>query len=165
MSKSLSFCQQTARERSGYADRPLDKATEHDAKKLLDDLFADKENFSSALQELSWDGNVARVKIRDITAEIHYDPDADFDYFTSVSSINDGTLCFYFQDLANCIGKVIGILTYAKWKKPPKAGDHIKYTIGNYIVLDECGGDYVPKDKPWMKTRTTIMLPVKYENS
>lgn len=166
MSKSLSFCKQIAKERSGFADRPLDKAEEYEGmESLLADLFSDRENFSEEFQEIAWADGIATVKIRGITAEIHYNPNADFDYFTSVSSMSDGTAFFFGADIDRCLGNVVGILSYPKWETQPVRGDHIKYTIGNLVCLEEYGGDFVPDDKPWMQCRTTVMLPIKFERS
>ena len=37
-------------------------------------------------------------------------------------------------------------------------GDHIQYTLGNFVVLHEFG-DF----STWMRSRVTVLLPIKYD--
>ena len=37
----------------------------------------------------------------------------------------------------------------------------VEYIVGNFVVLIEYDGDFVPADKPWMRERTTVLLPIK----
>lgn len=108
-----------------------------------------------------------------LIAEIIYDPDADFNYFATSQRIHDGTLLFVYETFADLINKVLMCGTYNKEvienlqlpKDNPEfyKKHHLKYTIGDIVWGTEMGGDYVPKDKLWMRERTTAMLPIKFE--
>ena len=92
------------------------------------------------------------------------DPDADFEYFTSSSSIHDGTLLFIKECADNCVCKIVSGQTYNKKIGPPKDGDTVHYTVGNLVVLSEYDMDetkFATKDKRWLHERTTVLLPIK----
>ena len=94
---------------------------------------------------------------------VPYKSGNDFEYFTSHSSVHDGTLMFVMESMTEVLGRVMSCRTCRKGMEPPKWGDIIHYTIGNLVVLDEFDGDWVPKDKPWCTERTTVLLPIKVE--
>lgn len=96
-------------------------------------------------------------------ANVVYDPDADFEYFTSESSVHDGTLLFEVELIREVVARVAMGYTYYIPKGIPK--NKLKYTIGNIIVLNEYeeSADWIPQNKPWMHQRTTVCLPLKTE--
>ena len=81
---------------------------------------------------------------------------------TCSSLIHDGTLLFVSNAISDCIKNVVRAQTYDSRKGPHKS--HVKYTLGNLVVLNEYNKDFASPDKPWMIERTTVLLPIKYEN-
>ena len=51
------------------------------------------------------------------------------------------------------------IRSYYAGLKEPEYGDTIEFTIGNLILLTE-HGDFGTEEKPWLRERNTILLPV-----
>lgn len=153
MSKSLEFCKSAAADsaRSSYSGRDWGKATEfYDTETFFDNYLHGSRNFS-------FNGNI-KFGIR-----FSFDDDADFDYFTSDSCIHDGTLLFIEKSMNKCARKVCNLETYYEPLGEPQDGDTLKYTIGNFVALNEYDGDFVPSDKPWLRQRTTVLLPIKME--
>lgn len=104
------------------------------------------------------DGAKAKIKIH-----VDYDPTENFEYFTYSSIRHDGTLIFVKEAIDNCMSKVLLCGTYDINKRAPFDGCTIKYTIGDFVVLNEYGKQFSTKEKPWMQQRTTVFLPIKYE--
>lgn len=157
MSKSLDFCKATAQNayRSSYADRSWDNAAEdYETEAIFDEFIRGARSFyiTGKLD----DGTDIRIDI-----SISFDSNADFDYFTSESCIHDGTLYFIRETMDRCVRKVCLAQTYNKNTGAPESGDSIQYIVGNFVVLTEYDGDFVPADKPWMRERTTVLLPLK----
>lgn len=98
---------------------------------------------------------------RGLDVSITFDDNSDFDYITADRSVNDGTLYFIVESIHRCVQKVCTARSYNKNIGRPDVGDHIEYVVGNFVILIEDDGDFVPYDRPWMSTRTTVMLPVK----
>lgn len=108
-----------------------------------------------------------------LVAEFIYDPNADFNYFATSKRIHDGTLLFVYKTFADLYNSVFTCCTYNKevieklkmHEKNPNFYKkyHFKYTVGDIVCGTEIDGDYVPKDKKWMRERTTAMLPIKFE--
>lgn len=154
MSKSFDFCQ-AAILRSGYADRSWENAREeYETEAVFDEYLYGARNFS-------FEGTVDGVVDVCFDVSISFDSDADFDYFTSESCIHDGTLLFVREAMDKCVRKVCLAQSYYKPTGAPASGDSIQYTVGNFIVLTEYDGDFVPADKPWMRERSTVLLPIK----
>lgn len=95
--------------------------------------------------------------------EIVFDKNADFEYFTSDSCTHDGTYYFVMECMYNCAKNVVTGSTYSTSKKEPFDGCKIKYTIGNFVVLNEFDDKFRTDEKPWLQERTTVLLPLKYE--
>ena len=96
---------------------------------------------------------------------IKRDPDADFEYFTMQRCNCDGTFIF-FQDLMNeCINKMLNLKTCNVNKEIPKdlTGYSIVYTVGDFVLAEEFCNEFSTKEKPWMKSRFTAMLPIKFD--
>lgn len=103
---------------------------------------------------------------------VKYDPDAEFEYFTMISCVCDGTLIFLLENIAEIINKVLYMKTYNTTTLPFDYVEHCDkykttYTVGNLVICSEFGeygvDDWVPEDKKWMRTRWTVMLPIKTE--
>lgn len=158
MSKSLTFCQTAASDpnRSNLSDRDWSKAKEIDSEYFFEPYLGGVQSYNIMIQEGDCDEPKA------LHVDIEFDEDADFDYFVCSSLIHDGTLLFVTNAVSDCIMKVGLAQTYDSRKGPHKS--HVKYTVGNFVVLNEYDKDFAPPDKPWMNERTTVLLPIKYEN-
>lgn len=158
MSKSLEFCKNIATDpaRSSYSDRDWRKAIEfYDTEAIFDKYLHGNRSFTLK-------GESDGIKIS-IDVDFLFDNNIDFDYFTSDSCIHDGTLLFVGELINKCARKVCNLETYYKPLGEPQDRDVLKYNIGNFVILNEYNGDFVPNDKPWLCERTTVLLPIKVE--
>ncbi len=152
MSRSFEFCRMVAADkmRSSYADRDWSNAAEEiETVAVFDELLRGRRHLRVDTNDRSFD------------ASISFDADADFDYFTSESCVHDGTLLFIREIMDRCVRRVCFAQTYDKRMGEPKDGETIQWVVGNFVVLTEFDGDFVPADKPWMRERTTVLLPLK----
>lgn len=96
---------------------------------------------------------------------IKYDPDADFEYFTMQRCNCDGTFVFFQDLMGECIDKMIHLKTCNVNKEIPKdlTGYSIIYTVGDFVLAEEFGDEFATKEKPWMKSKFTAMLPIKFD--
>lgn len=96
---------------------------------------------------------------------IKHDPDADFEYFTMQRCNCDGTFVFFQDLMGECIDKMIHLKTCNVNKEIPKdlTGYSIVYTVGDFVLAEEFGDEFATKEKPWMKSRFTAMLPIKFD--
>lgn len=97
-----------------------------------------------------------------IEIEITYDPEADFKYFTTESAIHDGTLIFEMECAGKCCMKIMQLETYDKTVVVPenKINYKFKYTVGNIVIVNEYGDQFAPTEKPWLRQKTTALLPI-----
>lgn len=157
MSKSFDFCKSVAQDasRSSYIDRSWDTA--------MEDLETEAvfDEFLHGARIFYFEGKVDGETEANFNVEISFDANADFDYFTSDTCIHDGTLYFIREAMNRCVRKVSLAQTYNKNVGEPQNGDSIKYVVGNFVVLNEYDGDFVPTDRPWLRERTTVLLPLK----
>lgn len=159
MSKSLEFCKRIVsnKDRSFFADRDWTNAIEIDSEKIFTNVLKDCRNWLIR-RELE-DG----TKI-DITIYLTINPEAEFDYFTSSSSVHDGTLVFKLELINDYICNVICGKTYNKNMGEPKSNNTVHYIVGNLVVLNEYDMDHnkiCSKDKPFLCERTTVLLPIR----
>lgn len=152
MSKSFDFCVKMASDktRSGYADMDWTAAQEQDSR----DIFRRYIGAATKVILSDKDG-------RELVLNLEYNEDGDFDYFTSTQLVHDGTLLFVAECFEKLVRKILYAETYFKPKGSHSFGDTVKYTIGNFVYLNEHGDDF--GGEKWMKTRTTVLLPLKYE--
>ena len=96
---------------------------------------------------------------------IEYNPDADFEYFTMQRCNCDGSYIFFQDLMAECLNKMINLKTCNVNKTIPKDldGYSIIYTVGDFVLAEEFGDEIATKRKPWMKSRLTAMLPIKFD--
>ena len=154
MGKSLDFCKRLASdlERSTYCDRDFNFAKEYDNTLDVFEYVLNRKSLSNLTAE--WNNT--------IHYSIEYDSEADFDYFVSETDMTDGTLVYKMNVEGAVIERVAKCLTYFIPKGAPSSGDNVKYTVGSLVVIDEWR-NVGTHDKPWMKNRITVMLPVKYD--
>lgn len=96
---------------------------------------------------------------------IKRDPNADFEYFTMQRCNCDGTFVFFQNLMGECIDKMIHLKTCNVNKEIPKdlTGYAIIYTVGDFVLAEEFGDEFATKEKPWMRSRFTAMLPIKFD--
>lgn len=90
---------------------------------------------------------------------VRYDPDAEFEYFVSSSSRHDGTLLFELETMGIVANKICSGASY--FAPTPPLSDRKTYIIGDLVLLNEYGEEFGTQEKPWMRMRTTVCLPVK----
>ena len=152
MSKSLDFCIKRASDKtvSGYAGLDWTMAKEQQSEVIFRKYIGQAEKIVLTDK----DG-------RELTAIIEFNPEDDFDYFTSKQIVHDGTLLFVLECFEGIVEKIVKAETYYTPKGAHDFGDTVKYTIGNFVWLEECGDNF--GEKKWMNSRTTVLLPLKYE--
>lgn len=160
MSKSLEYCKLVASDtsRSNFSDRDWSKTIEVEETENFFDEYLNEER-KLKINGTDNDGNKVNLNV-----ELSFDANADFDYFISESSVHDGTLVFELNAMEKCVQKVCCGVTYNKKLLAPQNRDSIKFTVGNFVVLNEFGNQFSTDDKPWLQQRTTVLLPLKYEN-
>lgn len=95
--------------------------------------------------------------------ELEYNPNAEFDYCTMSSNVHDGTMLFVKDTVDECFCKVVKCETYDSRKNAPTNNCTVHYTVGDMFVINEYGEKFATKDKPWLMSRTSVFLPIKYE--
>ena len=120
--------------------------------------------------KLKWDNTRERFLMRNLFGEfkvsIVCNPDTKFDYYICDSCVCDGTLYFTTDIMRKIVFNVLTVQTYDKRLEEQlfkKDFDEIRWTIGNFAVLSEHGNEFAPEEKPWMKERVTVLLPLKME--
>lgn len=144
----------------GITEKSLNKAVVLKYIDVLNEIdnfkeLSDKEYIQLVL---SGDGNDKRNVL------VKYDPNANFEYFTTSSCTCDGTLYFINTLTTEILNSVFLSQTYNKKVSPEKYKDNlwkydIKYTVGDFIFVDE-QGDFGTKEKPWLHSKFTVMLPL-----
>ena len=96
---------------------------------------------------------------------IKRDLNADFEYFTMQRCSCDGIFVFFQSLMKKCISKMIHLKTCNVNKEIPKdlTGYSIVYTVGDFVLAEEFGDEFSTKEKPWMQSRFTAMLPIKFD--
>lgn len=158
MSNSFDFCKHIATDptRSSFTDRSWDNVQEITAAPIFD-------RFLRGARKLTVTGLDEQKNTVSLNLEIEFDPEAEFTYLTSKTSIHDGTLLFVHECIEKCAMTVISGSTYDIRNSAPKNGDTIHYKVGNFILLSEYdmdGSKFAPPDKQWLHERTTVLLPI-----
>jgi hypothetical protein len=158
--KSLDFCKQIAKDpkRSNYSDRDWSKCEVIPSPEVFDRYI--KGNRDVLLVGTNADGEKLKIRVK-----FNFEEDSDFDYLTSSTSVHDGTLIFITENFENCVSKLCQAQTYyAPTKKPPINKCQVTYTIGDFVMINEYDDEkFIPKETPFLRQRTTVMLPLKAE--
>lgn len=101
-----------------------------------------------------------------INACIVCDDDADFQYFIAQEYICDGTASFHFSLYGEILESLLYLKTYYKKEEPEDFKDNfskydIRYTVGDFVLCSKMSNEFATKEKPWLKERVTVMLPVR----
>lgn len=97
----------------------------------------------------------------DIIFNVKYNPNGDFQYFTSFQFVHDGTLLFISYGVQNLINRIYSAATYNKLIGEPQKNKIASYIYGNPVILNEYGA-FGAENKPWLLERTTILIPIEY---
>lgn len=169
MSKGFDWCVARAKDpsASGLTDRDWAKAYEFVSELVFSSVS--KELTSASDIDFSIGEDFYTVSLTDVfgnnrTIKIHTDfqPDGDFDYFTCDGCVCDGTLAFMHERIENIAAKVLTLGTADK-RYVGKDFTEVWWTVGNFVCLEECSYEFAPEDKPWMKDRITVLLPLRME--
>lgn len=102
------------------------------------------------------------------TAEISvkHNPNAKFDYFSTEACCCDGTLIFAVWLCEKIFSKILTGQSCYTPKKTKEAEEKpynydIVFEVGNFVFAEEYGEQFSTEEKPWMKSRFTVMLPIK----
>lgn len=103
--------------------------------------------------------------IKNFHMTITHDVNANFGYFTMERCSSDGTYLHYYELIRNVLLKLLKLTTCDTRVEIPSdlSGHEIKYTVGNFVLAGEYGDEFATKEKPWMKSRFSVMLPIKFE--
>ena len=108
-----------------------------------------------------------KCNLGELKHSIHYDPEAEFEYFTSSVSKHDGTLCFFHENAYKPFYNVVTRATYNQQTAPKDYQDNpehysIKYTVGDIVVhttfgMQDINGQQIHGEKD------VAVLPIKCE--
>lgn len=160
--KSLNFVKERIDKQSANLDVSADA-------KWVEIDFVDKVQtiaMDNKIRELLTDNkfkSVIRTPQGDVEVSIKQNTNADFEYFTMERCTCDGTLLFAEELFSKILNKLIKAETVnkEKYKQVPYGGE-IVYTVGNFVMCEEFG-DFGTKEKPWLNSRFTVMLPIKFD--
>jgi len=151
MSHSLEWILDITKNDSGLKDIIQNEPKEYETLVFLDALCREDENYIS--QE---DGTFAYLGMgedRSPAVIIEYDKDANFNKFFYTMYKHDGTLLFTTYGM---LGFVNSIAIFVL-----KRSEKVHITMGNVILVSEFGKQFGTEEKPWLRERDTIILPVK----
>lgn len=103
-----------------------------------------------------------------INASIVHDEDGDFQYFIAEEYVCDGTMSFHFSLFKEILEKLYYIKTFFKKSEPNDFEENpckynIKYTVGNFVLCSKVSDEFATNEKPWLKERVEVMLPINSE--
>lgn len=103
-----------------------------------------------------------------VNASITHDEEGDFQYFIVEECICDSTMSFHFSLYREILERLYYLKTFFKNSKPKDLEDNlwkydIKYTVGNFVICSKISDEFATKEKPWLKERVTVMLPIRSE--
>lgn len=162
MGKSLEFVKEriALSQCNGMENNKYESMIEWDARELFKNTHYSKDN-ELILANVSFHKDNKPY----FNVIIKYNPDADFEYFTMQRCVCDGSFVFFQDVMRDCINKLIHLKTCNVNKNIPKdlTGYSIVYTIGDFVLAEEFSDGFTTNEKPWMNSRFTAMIPIKFE--
>lgn len=130
--------------------------------------IAKRMKFNKIVQvsENLWEIQLPLESNKSVKILVSYNPDADYDYISSESCYCDGTIYFFAGLCSKIFEKILtGQSLYAP-KIPKDAEEYlynydISFEVGDFVLIEEYGEQFATKEKPWMQSRFTVMLPIK----
>lgn len=97
---------------------------------------------------------------------VKYNPSAQFDYFSTERCCCDGTMLFMVELCEKVFNKILTGQSCYIPKIPKDVGEKpynydVSFEVGNFVFAEEYGEQFATEDKRWMKSRFTVMLPIK----
>ena len=159
--KSIDYIKTIAKdpERSSFYDRDFSLVSV-----LSSETYFDR--YLNGLRDLLVKGKDRSGEPIELSVSLSFVDDYDFQYFVSESFLSYGSLLYLENALNRIAEKICAGETFFAQSKAPENGDSIHYTIGDYVIITEYDDDgtvFATKEKPWLRERTTIMLPISYE--
>lgn len=132
---------------------------------VLNDKYKDmikNDALEVAMHAKDINGNLGTTNIK-----IKYDPDAEFEYFSSDICTHDGTLLFLAEGMINILNRLLGLGTYNISKAPSDWQNHVwdydyEYVIGDFVINTQIDDKFAPTDKPWMTAKQIVTLPIAW---
>lgn len=165
MGKSLDFVKERIK---NYSDNmnvdDYKNAEEYSFLKALDDYPEVKELVKDNTFIITVDGTDEHGIRGSKKVTFTYNPDAPFEYYTMESCRCDGTLAYMIEMIDRIFRKVATANTYNIDNVPEDYVTNtwnydVEYMVGNFIINEELG-DFGTTEKPWLKSRFTVMLPL-----
>lgn len=166
--KSLEYIKQRIEEgNTGLTDCNYENMTEVNTLDILSKMY----NSEFKAEKLKDGVTICRGNDRRKIAEIYYNPNIEFNYFSMSRCTDDGSLYFDLEMAASVLGKVMSCQTYNRAilfevpvDKEYFETHYLKYTVGDIVLCHEYDDKkFATKEKPWLKRRTTALLPIKFE--
>ena len=162
MGKSLEFIKEIIKSGrcNGMEGNKYKSMIEYDTRELFKNTYYSKEN-DLILANIPYHKDNKPC----FNVIIKYNFDADFEYFTIQRCVCDGSFAFFQDVMSDCINKLIHLKTCNVNKNIPKdlTGYSIVYTIGDFVLAEEFSDEFATNEKPWMNSRFTAMLPIRFE--
>ena len=170
MGKSLDWCKKRIERKDNANIDVLNDATWSEIK-LKDSIIANEEGFKNLINGskmrtyIACENSDDKIEI----GKLIYNPDAEFDYFSMERCRSDGTLLFAIEQQTELISKIILLKTVFAPKAPDitsveQLKDYrFKYTIGDFVFIDEYSKDFGTEEKPWLMSRFTTLLPIRFD--
>ena len=138
----------------GRAEFEYDEVLELNTLEVMKHMINERANLEQGVSLFNNDNCFA--------GEVKYDPNVDFNYFATTSSIHDGTLLFMLETAADVLNKVFKLQTCNKRIIKPELVNeklfdkyYFSYTIGDIVIFcDDSLGDG--------KEKTIATLPIKF---
>ena len=92
---------------------------------------------------------------------INYNPNINYDYYVINSVIHDGTLLFDLECIEKSINKALSYPMPSMIKEYNK-NKMIIWTICNSVLVTEYGEQFSTKEKPWIRSRATAIVPFSF---
>lgn len=152
-----------------------DKALKFVKEKIYSGEFVGLENIATEkIKQISYPTIVKHKKLecsldfggKTMRISVLHNPEADFDYLASERCCCDGTLVFVIELCDQILKKLLTGKSCYEPKKPKELDEKpwnydVEFEVGDFVFAEEYGEQFSTKDKPWMTSRFTVMLPVK----
>lgn len=148
---------------NGMENDDYTSLSEHDLNGMLSIMNIVCDNKKIEIKDIS---EIVNVVGDGLELNFKYNPCADFQYFTTETCINDGCITdglVLIQDVLCKLtnGRTIYKPLFTEIQKYDNKKIKILYEVGNFVMGLEHDKKFGTKEKPWLTTRTTIMLPIK----
>lgn len=91
-------------------------------------------------------------------------PSDEYDYYTMVSLVCDGTMAFWHELLGKAAYRLVKGETYYTlgFKEESPSGYRFIYEVDEAVMLSEYDASFAPEGKPWMCSSFQLYVPIKF---